>query len=466
MNTQTLLDQKIEEMLGAIECPGSKHGAFDTCTVLYDLAAKPEWGRAELERVDFLSKRLDISKRLFLGYHDNGRKAVDLELSDPAWLELAVALFLKIALLPQVGLSEAIYLKRFNVLFKALDLFEPAWLSSTSELREALESAWRTRLGAFPMPLDDAVISRCQALNVWQDDQALREIPLTVLFYEGPIARAYLEVIRSLGFKPQKIIELVAAKDVATKKPVGKWLPQGLRKSYAATIQRNKIHYWPKQLSKGQAGLVGDVLAEVQASFGFSRALMDQANALLPLSTYSDCVAPLLVDGLSDQGLHRYLSAEPAGALLYTGGGIVPATLLAISSLKFLHIHPGFLPDIRGADCALWSSLLTGHASATCFYMSPGIDTGDIIHPCWLPELSFDVDMQGADLQSIYRIVYSFLDPWVRAFVLREVIDANVQFDALDSVPQSEGDGTTFHFMHQKLKKVAFQRLFHFEDEI
>ncbi|MCF6281531.1 MAG: hypothetical protein L3J28_04840 [Candidatus Polarisedimenticolaceae bacterium] len=430
------------------------------------MASKSEWGGAELERVNFLSKRLDISKRIFHGYRDNGRKAVDMELSDPVWLELAAAILLKMALLPQTSLPVEICLKRFNTLFKAIDLIEPEWLSSTSELREALESAWHILLGAFPMPLDNALTARRQALNVCQDNQGLTVIPLTVLFYEGPIARAYLEVIKGLGFKPQKIIELVAAKDVATKKLVGKWLPQGMRKSYAATIQRNKIHYWPKQLSKTKAGLVNGILAEVEERLGFSKGLIEHANALLPLSTYSDCVESLLVEGLSDKGLHQYLSKEPIGAILYTGGGIVPATLLAIQQLKFLHIHPGFLPDIRGADCALWSSLLTGHMSATCFYMSPGIDTGEIIHPCWLPAFSFDVDTQDVDLRSIYRIVYGFLDPWVRAFVLREIIGSDVQFDALNSVPQSEGDGTTFHFMHRRLQQAAFKRLFHFEGEI
>ena len=85
-----------------------------------------------------------------------------------------------------------------------------------------------------------------------------------------------------------------------------------------------------------------------------------------------------------------------------------------VEHLKFLHIHPGFLPNIRGADCALWSSLLTGHTSATCFYMSPGIDTGDIIRPCWLPSLSFAVDTRDIDLQSMYRILYGFLDPRIR----------------------------------------------------
>jgi len=243
-------------------------------------------------------------------------------------------------------------------------------------------------------------------------------------------------------------------------KNVGKWLPKVLRSTYAASIQRNKIHYWPKQLLKTNSDFVNGILNEVQKKFGFEKTVIDNANALLPLSAYSDCVESILVDGLADERLQQYLLEESAGAILYTGGGIVPAQLLDIQHLKFLHIHPGFLPDIRGADCVLWSSLLTGLTSATCFYMSSGIDTGDIISPCWLPSLSFDVDVASIDLQSIYRVVYGFIDPWVRAFVLRRIINDHTKYNVLASVPQSEMNGTTFHFMHERLQAAAFQKLF------
>src|SRR5690606_29952514 len=119
------------------------------------------------------------------------------------------------------------------------------------------------------------------------------------------------------------------------------------------------------------------------------------------------------------------LSDEEKNPVLFTGGGIVPASLLEIPELPFIHIHPGFLPEIRGADCVLWSTLLTGHPSATCFFMSPGIDTGDIVKPCWLPEVIFDVDMKDYDLKTLYRAIYSFFDPWVRAYVLRETLCAH-----------------------------------------
>jgi len=50
-----------------------------------------------------------------------------------------------------------------------------------------------------------------------------------------------------------------------------------------------------------------------------------------------------MVEGLNDTELLAYLKVESSSAVLYTGGGIVPGSLLSIQQLKFLHIHPGFL---------------------------------------------------------------------------------------------------------------------------
>ena len=77
-----------------------------------------------------------------------------------------------------------------------------------------------------------------------------KTIPLTVLFWEGPTARAYLETIYSLGFTPEKIIHLVSGLDISTKKSVAPWLPSGIRKSYAANLQMVRRNYWPNSINK------------------------------------------------------------------------------------------------------------------------------------------------------------------------------------------------------------------------
>ena len=55
---------------------------------------------------------------------------------------------------------------------------------------------------------------------------------------------------------------------------------------------------------------------------------------------------------------------------LFTGGGLVPKSLLSFQNIKFIHFHPRYLPIVKGADCTLWSSLIFGRTAATRFIMS------------------------------------------------------------------------------------------------
>ncbi|HFC29668.1 MAG TPA: hypothetical protein ENJ44_01355 [Oceanospirillales bacterium] len=117
-------------------------------------------------------------------------------------------------------------------------------------------------------------------------------------------------------------------------------------------------------------------------------------------------------------------------------------------------------PDIRGADCTLWSTLITGHTSASCFYMAPGIDEGDIIFPCWLPKLAINLEEENQDQLLLYRLVYGYVDPWVRAYVLKQVLINYKEFEAIVSTPQDNRQGLTYHFMHPTFKSLALKNIF------
>ena len=57
------LEQQITELLNRVENADSINGEFGTRKVLYGLASELEWSNNEYERFDFLSKRLDFSKK-------------------------------------------------------------------------------------------------------------------------------------------------------------------------------------------------------------------------------------------------------------------------------------------------------------------------------------------------------------------------------------------------------------------
>ena len=92
--------------------------------------------------------------------------------------------------------------------------------------------------------------------------------------------------------------------------------------------------------------------------------------------------------------------------------------------------------------------------------MSPGIDMGDIIETAWLPPISFNLDIKKHDYQLVYRAIYSFLDPWIRSYVLRHVFNKNTSLKDFSLKPQLTHEGVNYHFMHRFLKEIALNNLF------
>lgn len=461
MNLLDTIHEKISELLNSLVEPtvGLKEtdAIIDTASLLYDLAEKQEWSESDIIKINSLSKSFDIGKKLWAQYDKNWKKVSNDILSERLWNELWTALLLKNLVL---AVERKDLLKRFNVFYKALDEHTPSWLAKETELGIACELLWKKTCNDLCSELFHGQPDT-QRISLLMEKKNLETLPLTVLFYEGPIARAYLETIYSLGYQPEKIIELIPSKNALTKKTLGKWLPENIRKIYARNIFANQIHHWPKYLKKQMPVLIENIMEEIEKQWQFSPEIINRAQARYQLSTYSNAVESLLVDNLHDATLQKFFSSYASNhqkrTILFTGGGIVPASLLTIPNLYFLHLHPGYLPDIRGADCALWSLLLSGHMSATCFYMSPGIDTGDIILPCWLPKMTISAFSQEIDLKMQYRALYSFIDPWIRAFVLRKIIQLN--WAELPTQIQTEATGQTYHFMHPKLQKKALSIL-------
>jgi hypothetical protein len=436
-----------------------------TIQSLVGLGSSAIWTKDQETLADLFAKRIDISGKLARNYNEKHigiKRFGSIDESKAKELTSTVlyrALFLEMSRHSSVPMI----LKRYNVLFKALAIAEPDWLKKGSVGRENLETCYQQTLRGLPNLAQYPGFSiAAGSANEFKIKSAKEEkvLPITVLFYEGPIARAYLETIHNLGLRPQRIINLVSEKDVATGKPIGQWLPQMLRKRYAYGVQRQKIHFWPNKLRRSHSGFVNTIQKSVSSCFSFPEEAIRGACDLKPLAFYGDAIENVLIDSLSDDRLLKYLNDFPSEVILFTGGGIVPRKILGIEGTRFLHIHPGYLPYIRGADCTLWSHLINDHFSASCFFMAPGIDTGDIVFPSWLPKLRLPEYRDKLDSATYYRAVFSFIDPWVRAYVLRRVLLDQNSFNDMEAVSQKEEDGVTFHFMSPPLKEASLGSLF------
>lgn len=433
---------------------------IDVASEICELLLADQWQDRNTEILERIARKIDVLGHIRTEYTEDWKKKTNKKLGDP-WLGVLAALLAKkLCLQTNSGDDPGAQLKTLNVLFKCLDVLSAEQLANRNILAQFAAQQMARLSAQLPVMIDSEHTSDKQEPIGNIDHPDLREIDLTVLFYEGPIARAYLETIRSLGLKPRRIINLIAAKDIATHRTVGRFLPASMRPHFAASIQRRKIHHWPRQIQIKHPGLAVAMRNEISARLGFASESLERAAALNDVSTYSNNVENLLIDGLGDPELLSLLSSNVGSAILYTGGGIVPARLLSVPDLKMIHVHPGYLPALRGADCLLWSSLVAGRTSASLFYMSPGIDEGDIVQARWLPRVTFDGYDHGLSPQMLYRAVYGYFDPWVRSFVLRETLASQNDYLTMPSLGQSETSGTTYHFMHGKMREMALDSLF------
>ncbi|MBT6718216.1 MAG: hypothetical protein HOB18_11355 [Nitrospina sp.] len=454
-----MITTKIDELIASTPITKKRPDTIDIKHLLSSLLHQNIWSESDRNSFTRLLYKIDVSKQVGTHYSlEWGKIDTASPLQEP-WISITALLLYKMfAQEAAGGGGDYELVKKVNTLLKLLDLSAEPWLADESPLRKLILSDFHSLAARAPFTKPKTSPSETESFSL--SGGGGRTIPLIVLYWEGPIARAYLETMRAMGFAPMKIIHMISKYDIVTGKPITRWLPSTIRTHYAKHLQKTKAHYWPKKIGNNFPDLKNAVLDEVSSRFEFPQSTLSGANKLREMNFYCSDVEPLFVSGFQDPVLHTRLTQIPDAAILYTGGGIVPASLLSISRHRFIHIHPGFLPNIRGADCVLWSPIISGRVSATCFYMSSGIDTGDIVFSNWLPEVKFNIDSSCFDQKTLYRTMFSFFDPWVRAYVLRIMLKRFSSFDNMPCTSQNTSDGLTYHFMHTSLQNISLRILF------
>lgn len=449
------LTKLIEQLTQKVEVPKQNSNCNYIPQILNNLIKKDYYNDIDIFYIDKLSFKLEINNKLKSHYSNEWKKLTEENLEEPWQTIFSIVLYKKFVCDKKKNNELEMLFKIINTLLKSLEIsknqINDACISNINNIifKDILSFIEENNKN---IPIDEEKIDFITIHN-----SEFKTIPLTLLFFEGPIARSYAETLYSLNIKPERIINIISSVDLVSKKKIGKYLPEFLKKLIAILSQRTKIHYWSNFIIKNYPELYENILNTVQTAFSFNKKTILDSHKLKNLSIYSKQVDQVLIENLNDKKLYEYLENTENTNILFTGGGMLPETLLTMKKHKYIHIHPGYLPQIRGADCFLWSTLLKGKPSVSCFYMSSKIDMGEIILAKWLPKFTLRIPLNKYALKIIYRSVYAFVDPWVRSYGLRELIYKNKNFDKLNTKPQTELDGITFHFMHSQLQKKLFE---------
>ena len=290
----------------------------------------------------------------------------------------------------------------------------------------------------------------------------MKSINLIVLLNDSPMGRAYLAILYSLGLRPKKIIQLIHSNNPIDNKRFLKYLPSSsFRLNILEKIHHNLNFYWPKQLLKKEEKFVNGILGSLADITRIDYETMLEVIGRSDLKKFCDEILKLEIDNYNDERLVSFFSKNIKIPFLYTGGGILPSSIFEIKSLKIIHIHPGLLPYVRGADGFFWSILTRKKIGLSCFYMNEGLDTGDLIKTIELPVPKFLCKkVNYLDEKTLYRTIYSFCDPILRAYFLKIILESNVNIDSWKGKKQDIKKGLTFHFMSKNLQKKVYEKIF------
>jgi hypothetical protein len=288
----------------------------------------------------------------------------------------------------------------------------------------------------------------------------MRTLALTILVYDGPIARAYLCGLRRAGLRPAKVMLLAIDARRRDASFAWKWLPAGFRTRVACKAQELSHNYWAREIQRRHPALVDAMASAASCWQADAASVYTEMYGRFAFEEYADEVHPVLVEGYSDPGLASPLRNLAEKTVLFTGGGIVPRALLALDGVRFIHVHPGCVPLVRGSDGLLWSTLVRGAPGATVFFLNERIDMGDVIESLELGPFKVVLGRgERPDDLTLYRATFAFLDPLLRLHALLRVLE-RCEPESLAGRPQDAVAGRTYHFMTDEMRAVALRKIF------
>lgn len=284
----------------------------------------------------------------------------------------------------------------------------------------------------------------------------MRKLPLTLLLVDSIPANIYLAVLNENNLKPNKIIRIASCGTGSKAKLVSKFFGRFLG------------FYIIKLLKKIKVSRVLNTKYERSAAKILSNFQLSNDDLKKCLKGYSrNEVETVYCNSINDTSVKRVLEKDKNKVFLFTGGGILSDEILNTLDSKFFHIHPGIVPDIRGADCFFWSCLIKGRPGYSVFYMNSGIDTGDILY-----RREYEADFSYLENDSLSAaqlkdLILSYYDPCLRITSFIEMLKELSSFDFennslsnLPTKPQSEEEGRMYFFMHNLLVEEVLRIIF------
>ena len=262
---------------------------------------------------------------------------------------------------------------------------------------------------------------------------------LSLIFYENPIARAYLNIFIDKKYNNTHILYL------------GHYSKFELMRKY----KFYKNNFYPINFLKDSSVL--SFIADIEFFFNLRK------NFLIEMYDYNNLkkfknISFINTNSINSSQALSVLKLNVNKNYLISYQEILK-DIFNINK-NFFHIHPGYLPKVKGADGSLHSIIKYNELGATFFKMVRKIDEGPIIYRKTYDFKKFKLNnLKKFNDKDLYRIWFSFLDPALRCSILSDYLD-NI-FTLNDKVKFSNNENSNYYtFMKDNELSNTFKNIF------
>ncbi|MDC0446264.1 hypothetical protein OAM09_05545 [Candidatus Pelagibacter sp.] len=252
-----------------------------------------------------------------------------------------------------------------------------------------------------------------------------------IILDEGPIARCLIETAKRQSFRFNEIIYL-GKKNIL---PKNFYINFNIKFVNSKPLKFLKI----KELKK--------FINEVENYFELGNNFFKDAYANINFKNETKSFHYIGNKNINSIELFNIINNSKSCFFFNTGKQIIKK--LFQSEKKFFHIHPGILPEIKGADSSLWNIKKKNCFGGSLFIMNEKIDEGDIIYKTDIKLKKFNIPYEKFS-DELYDIWFSFIDPAIRSYVFKKSIEYK-RFDKIST--SSNNGGEYFSFMDINLRE-------------
>lgn len=272
----------------------------------------------------------------------------------------------------------------------------------------------------------------------------MKNLSCSLIFYEGPISRCYLNILNKKNIKLENIYYFSTFTI----------FPKNIHLRY----NFSKFNYHPIKILKDKS--LKPVFKDILDFFNYDIYFFNEMYEYTNYENYSKNNYFFQTENINDNEIIDTVSKSETNIMINTGKKIYKE--IFDSTKKFIHIHPALLPNFKGADASLWSALISDKLGVSSFFMNKKIDEGKLINKKEFELIKLDKFLlKKFDDKTLYRFWFSFIDPLIRGLEFTNIISKLSQGEGLEIMTEnSKHNGMYYSFMSKNDINKVFNKVF------